>query len=527
MVGFLQPPCEAGVIRATPAFEAALTQRRKRLTLAATIVGSSMAFIDGSVVNIALPAMQHALNATVASTQWIVNAYLLLLGALVLVGGAAADLYGRRRIFLIGLAVFTAASIACGLAPNVSALIVSRAIQGVGAALLVPASLAMLGATFDEHERSHAIGIWAGVAALTSAIGPVLGGWLVDAVSWRAIFLLNVPLAVVAAGLAAGFACESRDDNAKALDWAGAAMVGAGLAAITWGLSAIPASGLYDRTVLGALGSGFVFLVLFLAVEARSGQRAMMPLSLYRSRDFSAANALTLLLYFALGGAFYYLPFGLIRLGGHSATQAGAALLPFSLIMGLARRWRAALRPLRTAAVAGLRTHHRSLRTGAAGVCRFPAILLGPGFSGDLPVWRRHDHHRSAADLDGDVVRGRSPRRGRLGRQQRGRPGGRPLCRRRTRCRPVRELLASSCRGASAASQRSIECDIGRTVRRHRGRDGSLRTRAPRGVAGGGVLRPAGWHHWLAVDPACRRAGSNAEAGRSCCLRYCSVLVRY
>jgi EmrB/QacA subfamily drug resistance transporter len=334
MVGFLQPPCEAGVITATPVFDAALSQRRKRLTLAATIVGSSMAFIDGSVVNIALPAMQHALNATVASTQWIVNAYLLLLGALVLVGGAAADLYGRRRIFLIGLAVFTAASIACGLVPNVSALIASRAIQGVGAALLVPASLAMLGATFDEHERSRAIGIWAGVAALTSAIGPVLGGWLVDAVSWRAIFLLNVPLAVVAGELAASFACESRDDNAKALDWAGAAMVGAGLAAITWGLSAIPASGFYDKTVLGALGSGFVFLVLFLAIEARSGQRAMMPLSLYRSRDFSAANALTLLLYFALGGALYYLPFGLIRLGIYSATQAGAALLPFSLIMG-------------------------------------------------------------------------------------------------------------------------------------------------------------------------------------------------
>jgi EmrB/QacA subfamily drug resistance transporter len=334
MVGFLHPPCDTGVIRATPAFDAALTQRRKRLTLAATIVGSSMAFIDGSVVNIALPAMQHALNATVASTQWIVNAYLLLLGALVLVGGAAADLYGRRRIFLIGLAVFTAASIACGLSPNVSALIVSRAIQGVGAALLVPASLAMLGATFDEHERSHAIGIWAGVGALTSAIGPVLGGWSVDAASWRAIFLLNVPLAVVAGALAAGFACESRDDNAKALDWAGAAMVGAGLAAITWGLSAIPASGFYDKTVLGALGSGLVFLSLFLAIEARSGQRAMMPLLLYRSRHFSAANAVTLLLYFALGGAFYYLPFGLIRLGDYSATQAGAALLPFSLIMG-------------------------------------------------------------------------------------------------------------------------------------------------------------------------------------------------
>jgi EmrB/QacA subfamily drug resistance transporter len=334
MIGFIRPPCDAGVIRATRVFDAALSQRRKRLTLAATILGSSMAFVDGSVVNIALPAIQHALHATAASTQWIVNAYLLLLGALVLVGGAAADLYGRRRIFLLGIAVFTIASVTCGLSPNIKALIVSRAVQGVGAALLIPASLAMLGATFDEHERSRAIGIWAGVGALTSAVGPVLGGWLVDQVSWRAIFLLNVPLAIVAAGLAAGFACESRDGNAKSLDWAGAATVAVGLAAITWGLGAIPASGSYDKTVLGALGLGFVFLSLFLAIEARPGERAMMPLPLYKSRNFSAANALTLLLYFALGGAFYYLPFGLIRLGGYSATQAGAALLPFALIMG-------------------------------------------------------------------------------------------------------------------------------------------------------------------------------------------------
>ena len=153
MVGFIRPPCDAGVIRATPAFPAALTPRRKRLTLAATILGSSMAFIDGSVVNIALPAIQQALQAAAASTQWIVNAYLLLLGALVLVGGSAADRYGRRRIFLVGIAVFTAASIACGLSPNIRALIVSRAVQGFGAALLTPASLAMLGATFDQHER--------------------------------------------------------------------------------------------------------------------------------------------------------------------------------------------------------------------------------------------------------------------------------------------------------------------------------------------------------------------------------------
>src|SRR5258705_7679315 len=334
MVGFIRPPCDAGVIRGTPAFPAALSQKRKRLTLAATILGSSMAFIDGSVVNIALPAIQQALHADAASTQWIVNAYLLLLGALVLVGGSAADLYGRRRIFLVGIAVFTLASIACGLSPNITVLIFSRAIQGFGAALLTPASLAMLGATFDHHERSHAIGIWAGAGALTAAAGPVLGGWLVDQLSWRAIFLLNVPLAFAAAGLAMFFAGESRDDKAKRLDWMGAITVAIGLAAVTWALSAIPASGFHDKIVLAALASGAPLLILFVTIEARSREAAMMPLSLYRSANFAATNALTLLLYFALGGALYYLPFGLIRLGGYSATQAGAALLPFALIMG-------------------------------------------------------------------------------------------------------------------------------------------------------------------------------------------------
>jgi EmrB/QacA subfamily drug resistance transporter len=343
MFGVTRPPGDAGVIRATPAFPVALSQRRKRLTLAATILGSSMAFIDGSVVNIALPTIQQVLHADAASTQWIVNAYLLLLGALVLVGGSAADRYGRRRIFLTGIAVFTTASIACGLSPNVKVLVISRAVQGLGAALLTPASLAMLGATFDEHERSRAIGIWAGAGALTAAAGPVLGGWLVDHVSWRAIFLLNVPLAIAAAGLAIFFACESQDPRAKRLDWKGAAAVAVGLAAITWGLSAIPASGFHDEVVLSALGSGAALLVLFLVIEARSRQHAMMPLSLYRSRNFSGANALTLLLYFALGGSLYFLPFGLIRLGGYSATQAGAALLPFALIMGFGAPFSGAL----------------------------------------------------------------------------------------------------------------------------------------------------------------------------------------
>lgn len=334
MVGFARPPCDAGVIEATPTFDAALSQRRKWLTLLATIVGSSMALLDSSVVNIALPAIQQALHADAAATQWIVNAYLLLLGALVLIGGSAADLYGRRRLFVLGVVVFTAASIACGISPNGAVLIVSRAVQGFGAALLTPASLAMLGATFGEHERSQAIGIWAGAGALMMAAGPLLGGWLVDQISWRAIFLLNVPLAIAAAGLALRFGCESSDPYAKQLDFAGAASVAIGLSAMTWGLSAIPASGFRDKTVLAALGVGTAFLMSFVVIEAHLKERAMMPLSLFRSRNFSATNALTLLLYFALGGALYFLPFGLIRLGGYSATQAGAALLPFALIMG-------------------------------------------------------------------------------------------------------------------------------------------------------------------------------------------------
>src|ERR1700686_2482560 len=200
MVGFTRPPRDAGIIRATPAFPAGLSQKRKRLTLAATILGSSMALVDGSVVNIALPAIQQALHADAASTQWIVNAYLLRLGALVLVGGSAADLCGRRRIFGSGIAGFTTASVASGLAPDITVLVIRRAVQGLAAALLTPASLAILGATFDEHERSHAIGLWAGAGALTAAAGPVLGGRLVDQESWRAMFSLNGPRGGFAGG---------------------------------------------------------------------------------------------------------------------------------------------------------------------------------------------------------------------------------------------------------------------------------------------------------------------------------------
>lgn len=318
---------------------------RQRLVLAATILGSSMAFIDGSVVNVALPAISAALKADATATSWVVNAYLLLLGSLVLAGGSLADRYGRRRVFVIGVVAFTIASVGCGLAPAMPWLIAARALQGAGAALLTPASLALLGATFPPESRGKAIGAWAGFGALTMAAGPVLGGWLVDAVSWRAIFLINVPLAFGALWLVRA-ATESRDPATHPLDWPGIATVVAGLALLTWAIGEGSRQGWLGLAGAGVV-AGLALLGAFVWIEAQGGDRAMMPLALFKVPAFAATNALTLLLYFALGGALYFLPFGLIRLGGYSATQAGGALLPFALVMGfgsplagaLADRW--------------------------------------------------------------------------------------------------------------------------------------------------------------------------------------------
>lgn len=334
MIGANRPPCDEGLIRAAAPATAGLSPARKRGVLAATILGSSLAFIDGSVVTVALPAMQQALGADSAAAQWIVNSYLLFLGALVLVGGGLADRFGRRRVFVIGVAVFAAASIACAVSPNAAALIAARALQGIGAALLTPASLAILGAVFDDHERGQAIGAWAGIGALTVAAGPVLGGWLVDTLSWRAIFFINVPLALAAILLAIKTVPESRDEQAGRIDWPGAMLAASGLGAVVWALTAMPARGGADLAVVAALAGGAALLAAFVAVEARRPD-AMMPLRLFQSRAFAGANLLTFLLYFALGAMLFYLPFALIRLGGYSATGAGAALLPFALIMGL------------------------------------------------------------------------------------------------------------------------------------------------------------------------------------------------
>ncbi|GAB2617479.1 MFS transporter [Novilysobacter erysipheiresistens] len=310
---------------------------RKRQALVATILGSSMAFIDGSVVNVALPAIQRDLAADTTGIQWVMNAYLLLLGALVLIGGSAGDRYGRRRVFLAGIVLFTIASIGCGLAPGIGTLIAARAAQGIAAALLVPSSLAILGASFGQDERGRAIGAWAGFGALMSALGPVLGGWLVDTLSWRAIFFLNLPIAAVAIWLTLRAVPESRDPEASRLDWAGAVLVALGLGVLTWALTAVSRRGFGDAWVLAGLASGALLLLVFVIVETRV-RAPMMPPELFRSRDFSGSNLLTLLLYFALSGALFVLPFELIRGHGYSATQAGAALVPLPIVMGVFSR---------------------------------------------------------------------------------------------------------------------------------------------------------------------------------------------
>ncbi|HEY5757358.1 MAG TPA: MFS transporter [Steroidobacter sp.] len=304
--------------------------------LAAAIVGSSMAFIDTSVVNVALPAIQADLAAAVSEAQWVANAYMLMLGSLLLVGGAAGDRFGRRRIFVIGTVVFAGASVACAWAPTAAALIAARAIQGVGGALLVPGSLAIISATFPESERGRAIGTWAGASALTTALGPVIGGWLVDTWSWRIIFLINVPIAVVAIVIAMWRMPESREDSRDVtVDWLGGALAVIGLGTLAYGLTLSSDSG-WIRWAL--LGIAVVTLSLFVWREARA-RNPMMPLELFRSRTFSGANTITLLLYFALGGALFFVPFNLIRIQGYSAALAGASFLPFSLIMGVLSRW--------------------------------------------------------------------------------------------------------------------------------------------------------------------------------------------
>ena len=309
-----------------------------RWVLAATILASSMAFIDGTVVNVALPFLQTSLNATAIGIQWVVEAYSLFLSALLLVGGSLGDRYGRRLIFNIGVVVFAIASVACGFAANIEQLIAARAVQGIGGALLVPGSLALISSCFDEKERGKAIGTWSGFSAMTTAIGPVLGGWLVEHVSWRAVFFLNVPLALAVIVISVWRVPESRDENQRSLDWIGAALATLSLGAIIYGLIESPRFGFSNPVVLATLVGGVVCLVVFVWHEARA-KNPMVPLKLFRSKDFAGANLLTLLLYAALGGFMLFFALNLVQVQGYSATAAGAALLPFIVIMFSLSRW--------------------------------------------------------------------------------------------------------------------------------------------------------------------------------------------
>lgn len=310
-----------------------------RWVLAATILASSMAFIDGTVVNVTLPFLQTNLNATAIGIQWVVEAYSLFLSALLLVGGSLGDHYGRRLIFNIGVVVFALASAACGLAANIDQLIAARAVQGIGGALLVPGSLALISSSFNEKERGRAIGTWSGFSAITTAVGPVLGGWLVEHVSWRAVFFLNLPLALAVLVISVWRVPESREeDQRQQLDWIGAALGTVGLAGIVFGLIESPRLGFSHWLVRLGLIGGVVCLLVFVWHEARA-KNPMVPLGLFRSKDFAGANLLTLLLYAALGSFMFFFALNLIQVQGYSATAAGAALLPFIVIMFSLSRW--------------------------------------------------------------------------------------------------------------------------------------------------------------------------------------------
>lgn len=311
-----------------------------RWSLWVAILGSSMAFLDSTVVNVALPVIQRQLDASVLTMQWVVEAYALLLAALVLVGGALGDRFGRRRVFTLGVAIFAAASAACGLAPSPLALIAARGVQGFGAALLVPGSLALISAAYDERSRGAAIGSWSAASAITSAVGPIAGGFVIAHASWRWLFLLNLPIGLFVIASARRRVPESRDEGAdRAMDWLGTLSLVLGLGLVVYGLlEGSQAHARMHAREAASVAAGVALLAAFFAVEAR--QRApIVPLALFSSRTFSGANLLTLLLYAALGGGLFFLPFDLVQVQGYTATEAGAALAPFVLAISLMSRW--------------------------------------------------------------------------------------------------------------------------------------------------------------------------------------------
>jgi EmrB/QacA subfamily drug resistance transporter len=328
MANIAKPPCDEATILAGEC------ERQPTVNgpwiLATTILGSSMAFIDGTVVNVALPALQSALRATLADVQWVVESYALFLAALLLIGGSLGDLYGRRKIFAAGVVLFTAASAWCGLAPNIRQLIIARGLQGIGGALLVPGSLALISVNFSLEQRGRAIGTWSGFTSITAAIGPVLGGWFVQLGSWRWVFFINLPLGLAVLFLVLWKVPESRAGiQGQRLDWLGGWLAALGFGAIVFALiEGAPA----------AAAIGAIALIALLYWETRAPS-PMVPLHLFRSRNFTGANLLTLFLYAALSGVLFFFPLNLIQVQGYSPAEAGAALLPLILLMFLLSRW--------------------------------------------------------------------------------------------------------------------------------------------------------------------------------------------
>src|SRR5271155_752428 len=336
-IAIMRMPCDEAVMRSTSA-EVRGPKEARIWVLVATILGSSMAFIDGTVVNVALPAIQANFHASVVDVQWVIESYGLFLGALILVGGSLGDLFGRRLIFVVGIAIFTLASAICGAALNIHQLIIARSIQGIGAALLVPGSLAIISAAFDEKSRGRAIGTWSGFTAITTAIGPVLGGWLVEHASWRWVFFINLPLAVTVIAISLWHIPESRIAGAGRVDWSGALLATVGLGGLIAGFMESVNLGWRNPMVCASLILGVACLILFVVVEAKVTS-PMLPLALFESRSFTGANLLTLFLYAATGIFFFLFPLNLIQVKNYSATAAGAALLPFILLMFVLSLW--------------------------------------------------------------------------------------------------------------------------------------------------------------------------------------------
>ena len=294
-----------------------------RWVIVATVLGSGISFLDSTVVNVALPAIHRDLGAGMSGLQWTVDGYLLTLGALILLGGSLGDVYGRRRVFVIGLLLFTGASVLCAVAPTIEILVISRVMQGGGGALLVPASLAIISASFHPDDRGKAIGAWSGLSGVTTAIGPFVGGYLVDAVSWRLVFLINVPIAVITVAIALRHVPETRDEGARRPDAPGAMLGAIGLAGVIYGL--------IEETA-AAIAAGVILLTLFFFVE-RTRREPMLPLGIFRSRQFTGANATTLAVYFPLGGATFFLVLQLQTVLGYSPLEAGASLAPVTVAL--------------------------------------------------------------------------------------------------------------------------------------------------------------------------------------------------